>query len=174
MVYPVHRSQAFVVLTVLLWCVGSLVVAVWFHISGVRADVENWREWLSAMALVASAIGAASLLRTSDQDHLVRNGEVWLDDGLMRAKPGWRNLDLASAEVLKTAELEVRIVVNMQLTMLLQLLRGPHTCRWVWVERSAQPERWLDLRRAVHSRRRLTQPGVGAVRADLTPEADSL
>ena len=173
-VYPVKRSKAFGALTVLLWCAGALVVAVWVWRSGDRFDMANWRLGLAVFAVMVSAIGAASFLKISGQGHLVWDGELWHDQRAMRPKSNWWDGSRSSFGALNSRELDVRIVVDIQRAMLLHLARGRHDSRWLWVEKSAQPERWLDLRRAVYARPRRIPADLDAASATSTPKASSL
>ena len=63
----------------------------------------------------------------------------------------------------------VSVALDLQ-SLLLVRLDGPEGGRrWLWLDRRAQPETWLDLRRAVHSRAGLSgeppeppEPAAGA------------
>ncbi|MCC9032635.1 hypothetical protein LMH45_11140, partial [Neisseria gonorrhoeae] len=50
--------------------------------------------------------------------------------------------------------------------MLLRLENQDHATLWLWAGRSTQPERWLDLRRAVHAQHR---PSADLVPWDASP-----
>lgn len=52
------------------------------------------------------------------------------------------------------AEYELSIIADFQHILLLRLENQAHARLWLWVERSAMPERWLALRRAVYSPRK--------------------
>lgn len=54
--------------------------------------------------------------------------------------------------------LDVRL--DLQSFLWLRLHRPGMRPQWVWLERSAAPERWLDLRRAVYSRPKPGAPGA--------------
>ena len=51
-------------------------------------------------------------------------------------------------------EYQVMVAADFQYIVLLRLENAANSRRWLWVERSASPERWLDLRRALYSPRR--------------------
>jgi toxin CptA len=172
-VYPVHRSRALTGLMVLIWAAGAAAMVVWFYNSGAHVDLSGWRVWLMAAAVLAAAVGVVSFWRTSERGQLIWDGELWHEALATPPRRGWWHIDQPSAGALTPDDLEVQVVVDMQLAMLLRLTRGQQASRWVWVERSVQPERWLDLRRAVHSPGRRSQHGVDADWAASTLEASS-
>jgi hypothetical protein len=46
------------------------------------------------------------------------------------------------------------VLLDLQAHLWLRVVPIGHACQWLWLERSSQPERWMDLRRAVYSRAR--------------------
>ncbi len=60
------------------------------------------------------------------------------------------------------------VVLDLQSHLWLCVIPVGHRRTWIWLECSAQPERWLDLRRAVYSRAK-----PGADNADETALASS-
>jgi hypothetical protein len=44
------------------------------------------------------------------------------------------------------------VALDLQSLLLVRLEEPARARRWVWVDRQALPERWLDLRRALHAR----------------------
>ena len=151
MVYPVHRPQAATVLVVMLWCIGAAALVMWFPSHRVSADTSNWRDWLAATALLASAAGTVSFCKTGDQGQLVWDGEFWHREGVASIwRRKFRILGLFD-QMTDGANTQVQVVFDVQAAMLLRLTRGQCAPQWMWVTRSAHPERWLDLRRAVYS-----------------------
>jgi hypothetical protein len=61
----------------------------------------------------------------------------------------WQGSGISEAASL----LQVQLVLDGQVCMLLRLHSEPPLPRWIWVERSRAPERWLDMRRALASTR---------------------
>ena len=55
----------------------------------------------------------------------------------------------------------VQVGLDLQFLMLVRLTSAEGVCLWHWLERRADPARWLDLRRAVYSRAPTTS-AVGA------------
>ena len=53
------------------------------------------------------------------------------------------------------AEYEVVVAADFQYVLLLRLKNQAHVSLWLWVDCSAAPERWLDLRRAIYSPHRV-------------------
>ena len=161
MVYPVHRPWALAVFAGLLWSAGAVVLAVWFYSH--RADAISWRDWLAAVTLLASAAGAVSFCKAGNSGQLVWDGELWHAEGMVSPRrPGLgirrlfkASVDSADAEI----QVEVQVIFDAQVAMLLQLSQKECTPQWLWVTRSARPERWLDVRRAVHSPIRHAMPG---------------
>ena len=60
------------------------------------------------------------------------------------------------------------VLLDLQSHLWLHVIPVGHRRTWLWLACSAQPERWLDLRRAVYSRAR-----PGADNADETAPASS-
>lgn len=58
------------------------------------------------------------------------------------------------------AEHEVSVVADFQRNLLLRLENQAHASMWLWLEQSALPERWLDLRRAVYSPHKKPSAGL--------------
>lgn len=54
------------------------------------------------------------------------------------------------------ADYEAFVVADFQHIVLLHMKNHANASLWLWAERSAAPERWLDLRRAVYSPHRTT------------------
>lgn len=46
------------------------------------------------------------------------------------------------------------VLLDLQAHLWVRIVPSGHSSQWLWLERSSQPERWMDLRRAVYSRAR--------------------
>lgn len=96
--------------------------------------------------LVAASTGAAVLVswQASRSGQLAWDGECWHWDTYG---------DLYSSE-----ESTLSVIADAQsaLLLLLETASGPR--QWLWVERVSQPERWMDLRRAIYCLRRSSSP----------------
>ena len=153
MVYPVHRPQALAVLAALLWGAGAVVLAVWFYSH--RAEAISWRDWLAVATLLASAAGAVSFFKATDLGQLVWDGELWHAEGVASTRRrglGIRRLFEASPNGADgQIQVQLQVIFDVQVAMLLRLDQDQCAPQWLWVTRSARPERWLDVRRAVYS-----------------------
>jgi toxin CptA len=135
--YPVGRSRLGGVLLFAAWALGAVAVATWcMQVQPSAARV------LSALALVLASGAAAgwSWVRTP-RGALAWDGESW----------GWSG----EGKVDGSGALEV--VLDLQ-RLLLVRWRGPDRAGWLWLDKSARPERWEDVRRAVYSRARPPAP----------------
>ena len=154
-VYPVHRPQALAVFAGSLWGVGAVVLAVWFYSHRVGADAISWRDWLAVATLLASAAGAVSFCKTADLGQLVWDGAQWHAEGMASTRRrGLRIRRLFEASPNGAdgqIQVQVRVIFDVQVAMLLRLDQDQCAPQWLWVTRSARPERWLDVRRAVYS-----------------------
>jgi toxin CptA len=128
--YPVGRPRLAGLLAAGLWLVGASATALWLQ----QVDAPGWRQGVAATAL--AVIGAWALrcwLRSP-------SGELRWDGA------GWTGPAGAAGGALVVA-------LDLQ-RMLLVRWQAPASPRWLWLERSRCPQRWLDLRRAVYSRAR--------------------
>ncbi len=60
------------------------------------------------------------------------------------------------------AEQRMSVVGDFQHVLLLRMENQAHATLWLWLERTAAPERWLDLRRAVYSPQRPSGASLSA------------
>lgn len=139
-VYPVLQSLVLGWLLLAIWAVGLGVFALSFW--GGSFSLEH-----AAAALLSSVGGGLAVWwswRTSATGLLTWDGECW----------HWEALgDLRS-----TGEILLSVVADAQFgVLLLAEAEGRHT-QWLWVERRSQPERWMDLRRAIYASRRNAMP----------------
>jgi hypothetical protein len=116
------------------------VLALWVLVS----SAWGWR--FAVALLVAVCTGAAALLSWQNRcsGQLGWDGECWHWDTLG---------DLPKAE-----ESTLSVIVDVQSGLLLLFETAGNTKHWLWVEQVSQPERWMDLRRAVYSPRREDAP----------------
>ena len=140
--YPVGRSRYARRLLVLVWAIGVAVVT----LASMQADGFDWRRAMLALsAVVASAAAWTGLLQSAAPARLAFDGRHW-------SISGGAPLGAARASV----------ALDLQSLLLLRLDEAARRRRWVWVDRQAMPERWLDLRRALHARVLATDPDTGA------------
>ena len=132
-VYPLGRSVLLGRLLGGLWLAGLLALLV-------GCCVNRQLDWRTALAMVAVLVAGVAT-RTSWNNlpigQLVWDGDVWR----------WESASYQTG----IAEHELWVIADFQHRLLLRLENQAHASLWLWVEQSAMPERWLDLRRAVYS-----------------------
>jgi toxin CptA len=128
--YPVGRPRFAGLLAAGLWLVGAGVTAVWVQ----QADAPGWRQVVATIALAVLGSWALFSWLRSPSGQLQWDGAGWA--GPAGAAGGAPDVALDLQQVL---------LVRWQ---------APASPRWLWLERSRCPQRWLDLRRAVYSRAR--------------------
>jgi toxin CptA len=135
-VYPLGRSGFLAWLLLGLWLAGALLAVFWFYV--IRQ--LDWRMVLT----IAAVLGAGAAARTSwtriPVGQLAWDGEAWR----------WESASYQTG----IAVYELSVIADFQRRLLLRLENQAHARLWLWVERSAMPDRWLDLRRAVYSPRK--------------------
>jgi toxin CptA len=137
-VYPLGRSRFLNWLLLGLWLAGMLLVSFWIYV----AQQVDWRTVFALVAVLAAGIAVYIGSKSAPVGQLAWDGEVWR----------WETLSCQAG----IAEYEVSVVADFQHRLLLRLQNQAQAKLWIWVERQAAPERWLDLRRAVYSPHRST------------------
>ena len=100
----------------------------------------DWRTGVSVLAVLVAGVAVRSALKNLPTGQLVWDGMAWR----------WESAGYQTG----IAEYEVAVVADLQSRLLLRLENPAKASLWLWLERSALPERWLDLRRAVYATRR--------------------
>jgi toxin CptA len=136
-VYPLGRSRFLGALLLGLWLCGLLAIPFW-HFQG--AGQFDWRLGLIAASVMGAGLAAGMGWRNVPAGRLAWDGQTW-----RRESPGYQ----AGA-----VEYELCVLADFQHSLLLRLESPGQARLWLWVERQAMPERWLDLRRAVYSPRK--------------------
>ena len=116
-----------------IWAAGGAVTLVW----GNSAQFSTWRFSLAVFAVIAAAFSGWSAWTRGPSGRLVWDGSLW----------HWECRDHSSP----LYEPTVSVVVDLQFAAVLCLTQASASPIWLWVERAQMPERWLDLRRAVHA-----------------------
>ena len=134
--YPMGRShfQGFALLV--LWLAGVAVLILWWQ----AAQSVDWRLWAMLAVMLALGLAAGLGWKNSPVGQLRWDGQEWC----------WESRGYQSG----TPARQLTVAVDFQRFLLLRLENHDHATLWLWAGWSAMPERWLDLRRAVHSRRR--------------------
>ncbi len=92
---------------------------------------------LAVMAVMLAGVAARISWIRHPGGQLVWDGDVWR----------WESIGYQSG----SAEYELSVIADFQRILLVRLQNQAHVSLWLWVERNAMQERWLDLRRAVYS-----------------------
>jgi len=119
-----------------LWLAGSL--AVLLSLDATRP--LDWRKVLTLAVVLGAGMAVRSGWNNAAVGQLAWNGEVWR----------WESKGYQTG----IAVYELSVIADFQSMLLLRLENQAHARLWLWVERGAFPERWLDLRRAVYSPRK--------------------
>ena len=138
--YPLRRSRVLGALLLALLFTGAGVVAAWMS-SGARDAVVS-----AAVALglwLSAAAGAAHFWRSQPRGVLQFNGQTWTLGQTAKSFSG--PLALSTPP---------EVLLDLQAHLWVRVVPMGHASQWLWLQRSSQPERWMDLRRAVYSRAR--------------------
>lgn len=150
--YVLRRSTALAMVLGCLLLAGCSVLAVW-SIRGAGTSTwlvfVGWALWVLAVAM------ALQCWRSQFCGVLRWDGLHWQLDDLQPSGVPW--------PLFQAPE----VLVDVQTHLWICVLPAGRGRVWLWLERSSQPERWMDLRRAVYSRAR-----PGADNADETAPAN--
>ncbi len=139
-VYPLGRSGFQGCVLAGLWFIGLLVLLLWYD----TLRQVDWRICSGAAALVVAGVAATIGWINSPAGQIAWDGQFWR----------WES-QLYQTGV---AQQQLSVIADFQHLLLLRIENQAHASLWLWVERKAFPTRWLDLRRAVYSPKRL--PGL--------------
>jgi hypothetical protein len=140
--YPLGRSHFQGMALAALWLSGLLVIALWWMV----APGFDWRIGVALAAVAAAGVTAWLGWRSAPVGQLHWDGQVWR----------WESQGYQTG----TPVLALSVMLDLQRTLLIRLDNHDHASLWLWAHRSAFPERWLDLRRAVYSRRKAWPDGL--------------
>jgi toxin CptA len=139
-VYPLGRSRFQGWLLAFVWC-GGLLLAFWWAAAMRQID---WRIFLAGGCIAAAGVTAYIGWKNAPVGQLAWDGQHWRWES-----PGYQT---------GIAEQQLSVIADFQHLLLLRIENPAHASLWLWLERRALPERWLDLRRAVYSPHRLSAP----------------
>jgi len=134
-VYPLGRSYFQGLVLLGLWLAGLLVTVLWW----LAVPGPDWRLGVSVAALLAAGVLAGLGWKNSPAGQLCWDGQAWR----------WESRGYLSG----TPVYSLSVALDFQRILLLRLENHDQATLWLWAQRAAMPERWLDLRRAVYSRR---------------------
>ncbi|MGQ2978596.1 MAG: hypothetical protein ACT6Q9_02760 [Polaromonas sp.] len=140
--YPLGRSHFQGVALALVWLAGVAVTILWWLV----APGFDWRIGVALAAVALAGVAAWLGWRSAPVGQLHWDGQVW-----RRESP-----DCPAG----TPVLALTVALDLQRSLLIRLHTPDHAGLWLWVHRAAFPERWLDLRRAVYSRRKAWPAGL--------------
>lgn len=131
--YPVGRSRYARRLLALLWALGmGSIMLAWAQSSGGL----DWRQAMLALSAVVASVAAwTGLMQSAAPGALDFDGQHW---------------SMSGGTPLRGAR--AHVVLDLQSLLLVRLDAPARAARWVWLDSQAVPERWRDLRRALHSR----------------------
>jgi hypothetical protein len=136
--YPLRRSFAQAIVYLCVWVSATALIVSWICFS--RSQGLVLMLGFTAIALVAM-VGSFGL-RSSPVGQLVWDSQQW----------HWESAAYQSGVL----QVEVLVIADFQHILLIRLENQAHASLWLWVERKAAPQRWLDLRRAIYSPHRTT------------------
>ena len=116
-----------------LWFAGLCAVLSWWQVT----QQFNGRMGLAAFFVLLAGLAVRSRWNHSRGGHLAWDGAVWHWES-----PGYQT---------GTAEHKLAVIADFQHMLLLRLENQAGANLWLWLEKKAMPERWMDLRRAVYS-----------------------
>ena len=105
----------------------------WFYVT----RRFEWRIALAAVFVLGAGFAAYRGWRNSPVGNLAWDGQSWR----------WESPNYQTG----VAEQQLSVLADFQNVLLLRIENQAKASLWLWVERKAFPERWLDLRRAVYS-----------------------
>ena len=128
-----------------LWLIALLVMVAW----PLASQHVTWRHFIGLAAVFAVGLVALRGWNNSPVGRLAWDGQLWRWEG--------RGYQVG------VADYKLLVAIDFQNMMLLRIENQAHAKLWLWAERRAFPERWLDLRRAVYSPHRLIDSAVEPV-----------
>ena len=115
------------------WCSGLVLAWLWAY----TTQQSGWR---ILVMLICSAVAGGAAYRGWKNAPI---GQIAWDGQLWR----WESVGYQTG----IAAQKLSVLADFQSLMLLRIENQAHASLWLWMERAAMPERWLDLRRAVYS-----------------------
>ncbi|MEO5660277.1 MAG: hypothetical protein ABIQ90_10855 [Polaromonas sp.] len=152
-VYPLGRSRYLGQLLLGLWLAGLFSVLLWWYLT----RHLDWRIALAGLSALFAGLAVRSSWLSLPSGQLAWDGEIWR----------WESAGYQAG----VAEHAVSVIADFQSSLLLRLENQAHASLWLWLEQSAMPERWLDLRRAVYSPHRTS---AVLPQLDFLPDESSL
>ena len=130
--YPVGRSRFALGVVMLAWSAGAAACLLWWW----QVQPASARSGLVAAAVLAAGSWSLRAWSRSAVGLLTWSGQGWNWTAGAQAEPG-----------------TPQVSIDLQRWLLVRW-SGDGASRWFWLDRSASPAHWDDLRRAVYSRAR--------------------
>lgn len=140
-VYPLRRSRVLGLVLAALLVAGGAGLLGW-GLQGAQSAIPQATVWGAAGLWILSVSSALHFWWHQVLGFLRWDGQCWM---LEPDQAGAAVFALSGAP-------QVLVDLQSRLWVCVRFLSGGYA--WLWLERSSQPERWLDLRRAVYSRAR--------------------
>jgi hypothetical protein len=152
--YPLRRSRVLGLLLLALMLVSAGGLCGWVFQSG--GAVDRWPVVVAGCLWCLAAFSAFHCWLDQFSGSIRWDGQAWM---LESSNSGAAGMPLS---------VPPEVLLDVQSHLWLHVFPMGRGHIWLWLEHSTQPERWLDLRRAVYSRAR-----PGADHADETAQASS-
>lgn len=135
--YPLGRSVALGVVLAGWLLAGAAVLAAWLA----GGAVLSWGPVVMAGGLwLAAAVSVVHFWRQQFVGALRWDGQAWALEGEGPEK------------IFRALSAPPEVLLDLQAHLWVCVSPLGHRRTWLWLERTSQPERWLDMRRAVYSR----------------------
>lgn len=144
--YPFRRSGVLGLCLLAAGLLGGAALVAWF-VQGSRLVAAPWVTGVAGVLWLVAAGCALQFWLTQPAGVIHWDGQAWSVVTLTgRAQEETWALSGPPA-----------VFLDMQSHLWVHVLPAGRRGLWLWLERSGQPERWMDMRRAVYSR---AKPGV--------------
>ena len=135
--YPVRRSVALGAALVVLLLAGAAVLWAWLA----EGAMLSWVSVCTAAGVwLVAAAGVVHFWRQQFVGALRWDGQGWVLEGDGPEK------------IFRALSAPPEVLLDLQAHLWVCVSPWGHHRTWLWLERASQPERWLDMRRAVYSR----------------------
>jgi hypothetical protein len=138
--YPLEHSRFHGYLLLCLWLMGFLLTLLWLY----GNHAFDWRAYPALAAVMLAGAVAYKGWKSAPVGQLIWDGQCWRWEG--------------TGYLTDVTEQKLAVIVDFQTLLLLRLENPAYAYLWLWAERRVQPERWLDLRRAVYAPHRSVKP----------------
>ena len=139
--YPLRRSGMLGSALAVLLLAGAAGLLGW-ALQGAAGATSPTAVWVALALWLLAASSALHFWWHQTAGALPWDGQSWVFEP---ARPGGAILALSSPP---------QVLLDLQSRLWVHVRFSESGSAWLWLDRSLQPERWVDLRRAVYSRAR--------------------